>query len=225
MASLSAAANARAGHCASVLAVNAKLRYAPATERNRGPILAVLRRVLPAQGTVLEIASGTGEHACHFAAALSELTWQPSDPDPDARASIAAWAEKLAVPNVKPPLSLDAESAAWPAAAADAIVCINMIHIAPWEACEGLLAGASRLLPAGAPLVLYGPFRLDGVHTAPSNESFDASLRARDPRWGVRDVDDVSARAAAHGFAFEERVAMPANNQTVVYRAEAPAQR
>ncbi|MCW5889019.1 MAG: DUF938 domain-containing protein [bacterium] len=192
-------------------------RHAPATTRNRDPLLAVLRRLLPPAGTVVEIASGTGEHAAWFAAALPGLVWQPSDPDPEARASVAAWCDGLA--NVRPPLALDARAPdTWPVAAADALLCVNMIHIAPWAACEGLVAGAGRLLPAGAPLVLYGPYRVGGAHTAPSNAAFDADLRARNPAWGVRDLDDVVAAAAPHGLRLEETVAMPANNLTVVLR-------
>jgi SAM-dependent methyltransferase len=196
---------------------NGALR-APATARNRDPILAVLRRVLPAQGTVLEIASGTGEHAVHFAAALPGLTWQPSDPDPQARRSVSAWREAAALPNLRPPLALDVSGPDWPAGPVDAVVCINMIHIAPWRAAEGLVAGAARVLPPCGVLFLYGPYKEGGRHTAPSNEIFDADLRARDPEWGVRDLDDVKALAARHGFEFAERVAMPANNLSVVFR-------
>lgn len=192
-------------------------RHAPATLRNREPLLAVLRRVLPSAGTVLEIASGSGEHARFFADALPALVWQPTDLDPAARASVAAWCDGMA--NVRPPLALDARLPdAWPVSAADAILCVNMIHIAPWAAGEGLLAGAGRLLHAGAPLVLYGPYRVGGAHTAPSNAAFDAGLRAQDPAWGVRDLDVVLATAATHGLRHEETVAMPANNLTVVLR-------
>src|ERR1043166_8277309 len=157
---------------------------APAVARNRDPILAVLREVLAAPGTVLEIASGTGEHAVHFASALPHLVWQPTDPDAQARISIAAHAARIRLPNLLPPLELDATAAAWPVTRADAVVSINMIHIAPWRAAEGLVAGAARLLAPGAPLFLYGPYRLHGQHTAPSNAAFDASLKARDPSWG-----------------------------------------
>jgi len=193
-------------------------RHAPATARNREPILAVLRDVLPAQGTVLEIASGTGEHAAHFAAAFPHLRWQPTDPDAEARRSIAAHAASAKLPNLLPPLALDASAAVWPVTHADAIVSINMIHIAPWRAAEGLLAGAERLLPAGAVLYLYGPFREQGRHTAPSNATFDDSLTARNPEWGVRDLDEVVALANAHGLKFANRVAMPANNLSVIFR-------
>jgi hypothetical protein len=191
-------------------------RFAPAAARNRDAILAVLRDVLPARGTVLEVASGSGEHAIHFAAAFPGLVFQPSDPDADARASIDAWA--AGAPNVRPAIALDA-AAAWPALRADVVLCINMIHIAPWAACEGLVRGAAAL---DAMLVLYGPFRRGGRHTAPSNAEFDASLRARDPAWGVRDIDAVAALAAAAGFAAPEVTEMPANNLTVVFRRAAP---
>jgi SAM-dependent methyltransferase len=191
--------------------------FAPATERNREPILAVLRRVLPAQGTVLEIAAGTGQHAAWFAAALPAVTWQPTDGDARMLGSIAAWCDGL--PNVAPPRQLDVTAAAWPIERADAIVCANMIHIAPWTAGEGLLRGAGRVLAPGGILYLYGPYRIGGGHTAPSNATFDASLRARDPRWGVRDLEAVVAEAARHGLTFTERVEMPANNQSVVFRA------
>jgi SAM-dependent methyltransferase len=189
-------------------------RYAPATLRNRDPILAELRRLLPPRGLVLEVASGTGEHCAHFAAALPALEWQPTDFDPDNRASIAAWCASL--PNVRPPVAMDA-AAPWPVEAADAVLCINMIHIAPWDATLGLLRGAARALPAGAPLILYGPYRQDGVPTAPSNQEFDQSLRARDPAWGLRRLEDVAAAAAA-GFGPPAVTPMPANNLVVVFR-------
>ena len=191
-------------------------RFAPAAARNRDPILAALRDVLPERGVVLEIASGSGEHAVHFAAAFPTLTFQPSDPDADARASIDAWAAGLV--NMRPALALDASASSWPVDAADAVLCINMIHIAPWSACEGLMRGAAAILPSGAPLVLYGPYRRAGRHTAPSNAEFDADLRARNPAWGVRDLDDVAALAAASGFGPPEVREMPANNLVVVFR-------
>jgi hypothetical protein len=191
---------------------------APAVARNRDPILAVLRRVLPARGTVLEIASGTGEHAVHFAAALPDIDWQPSDPDAAALRSIVAWREAARLPNVLAPLLLDVTSPVWPVQQTDAMVCINMIHISPWRAAEALMAGAGRVLESGGMLFLYGPYKEGGVHTASSNEAFDASLRARNPEWGVRELDDVKALAARHGIEFVERVAMPANNLSVVFR-------
>ena len=190
----------------------------PAAERNKEPILGVLARVLPSRGLVLEVASGTGEHAVHCAAALPALTWQPSDPDPQARRSIEAHRARAGLGNLMAPLALDAAAPDWPLARADAVVCINMIHIAPWAACAGLMAGAGRLLSAGGVLYLYGPFREGGAHTADSNAAFDASLRARDPSWGVRVREQVAALAADHGLAFAERVAMPANNLSLVFR-------
>jgi hypothetical protein len=195
-------------------------RNAPATERNRDPILAVLRTVLPTSGTVLEVASGTGEHIVHFAAALPALSWQPSDPDAQSRASIDAWVAHARLPNVAAAIDLDAASDNWPAARTDAILCINMVHISPWGSAEGLLAGAEKLLAPGAPLFLYGPFLRSDVPTAPSNLAFDHSLKARDPRWGLRDLDAVVARAASYRLARERVVEMPANNLSVVFRRQ-----
>lgn len=192
--------------------------YAPAVARNREPILAVLRRVLPAGGLVLEVASGSGEHAAFFAQGLPQITWQPSDPDPRARASIAAFREAGATHNLLPPLALDAAMPEWPIARAAAVVCINMIHIAPWSACAGLMAGAARVLPSAGVLYLYGPYKEEGRHTAPSNEAFDADLRARDPSWGVRDLGEVMALARRYGLVHQETVTMPANNRSVVFR-------
>lgn len=190
---------------------------APAAARNRDPILAVLRRVLPPRGVVLEIASGTGEHVAHFAGALPHLVFQPTDPSPAGRASIAAWIVHEGLGNVRPPLDLDA-AADWPVTAADAIICINMIHIAPWTAAEGLMRGAGAVLPAGGMLVLYGPFVREGVPTAPSNLAFDAQLKAQDPRWGLRRLEDVTALAAAAGLDPDRVEEMPANNLAVVFR-------
>jgi cyclopropane fatty-acyl-phospholipid synthase-like methyltransferase len=192
----------------------------PSAQRNRGPILAVLRRVLPASGRVLEIASGSGEHIVYFASALPGLTWQPSDPDPAALESIRAWVAQEKPATVLAPLPLDMTNARWPYLLdrVDAVVCINMIHIAPWEACLGLLYGCEQLLPPGGPLVLYGPFMRGGHHTAPSNAAFDESLRRQDPRWGVRELDDVVREAALRGFHLAEGVEMPANNLTLVFR-------
>jgi hypothetical protein len=186
--------------------------------RNREPILAVLRRALPARGTVLEVASGTGEHAVYFAAALPHLVWQPSDRELRALRSIAAHRAAAGLPNLLPPIELDATAPVWPLARADAIVSINMIHIAPWAATEGLMTGASRLLAPESALVLYGPFKEDGRHTAGSNAAFDASLKAQDPQWGVRDLGDVAALAHRYGLDLVERVAMPANNLSVIFR-------
>jgi len=193
-------------------------RHAPATERNREPILAILRAVLPARGTVLEIASGTGEHAVHFAAALPDLLWRPSDPDPFAIASCRAWGEAAGLPNLRPPLLLDASAADWPIAQADAILCINMVHISPWEATVGLIEHSAKLLSMGGPLVLYGPYFQKGVETAPSNMAFDESLRTRDSRWGLRQLEEVVALAESHGLHLESVHSMPANNRTIVLR-------
>ncbi|OHT19041.1 DUF938 domain-containing protein [Edaphosphingomonas haloaromaticamans] len=193
-------------------------RHAPATARNRDPILAVLRDVLPSAGLVLEVASGTGEHAVHFATALPGLVWQPSDPDPQARASIAGWAAEAGLANLRPPMALDATATDWPIDRADALVCINMVHISPWAATLGLFAGAARILPPGAPLVLYGPYFRAEVQTAPGNRAFDADLKARNPEWGLRDLAEIGAVAADAGFAREAVAEMPANNLTVVFR-------
>jgi hypothetical protein len=197
------------------------LRHAPATERNREPILEVLERVLPDHGHVLEVAAGTGQHAVFFAAQFPHLEWQPTDHDPGARESIEAWRAAEGTPNLRAPLDLDATSGTWPVAQAAAVVCINMIHISPIEATEGLFRGAGDILPTGAPLITYGPYKLEGEHTAPSNEAFDRSLRSRDPRWGVRDVAELEALAEPHGLFVEERVPMPANNFTLVWRKRA----
>ncbi|WP_156839994.1 DUF938 domain-containing protein [Novosphingobium aquimarinum] len=192
-------------------------RHAPATERNRDPIADVLAAVLPTSGTVLEIASGTGEHAVHFARRFPALTWQPSDPSADALLSIAAWRDEAALPNLAAPLPLDAASATWPLQHADAIVCINMVHISPWDATTGLMRGAGRILGPGAPLVLYGPFRRGDRPLEPSNLAFDESLKSRDPRWGLREVDAVVAEAEAHDIGFERLIEMPANNCMVLF--------
>ncbi len=193
-------------------------RSAPAALRNREPIAAVLRETLPETGTLLEVASGTGEHAAYFARLFPNLTWQPSDPDEGAIESIRAWRAEAKLPNLLEPVSLDASSPSWPVDRADALLCINMVHISPWAATLGLLAGAERLLPTGAPLILYGPYRRAEVPTAPSNEDFDRALKSRDPRWGLRDVEDVTAEAEARGLRFERLFEMPANNVTLVYR-------
>jgi SAM-dependent methyltransferase len=192
--------------------------HAAATDRNREPILEVLRRVLPPAGLVLEIASGTGQHVAFFARALPALRWQPSDPSPEHRESIRAWTAEAAADNVAAPLDLDVERWPWPVPAADAILNINMIHIAPWSAAVALLQGAARLLPPSGVLFLYGPFKRDGQHTAESNQRFDERLRAEDPSWGVRDLGDVEEEAAAAGFEAPEVVAMPANNLSLVFR-------
>lgn len=188
----------------------------PATARNREPIREVLARHLPGRGDVLEIASGTGEHAVHMARSFPALRWQPTDPDPAALASIEAHRAEAALGNLLAPISLDVTAPVWPVTSAGAVVCINMVHIAPWEAALALFAGAARTLAAGAVLYLYGPYRLDGA-TAPPNEAFDRSLRERDPRWGVRDVSDLRAAAADRGLQLEHVVPMPANNHSLVF--------
>jgi len=192
--------------------------YFPHVARNREPILEVLRRVLPRDGLVLEIASGGGEHAAYFASNLRGLRWQPTDANAEMFDSIAAHRTDAGVANLLAPLHLDVTSEQWPVERADAMVCCNMIHIAPWAATEGLIAGAGRTLRRGAPLYLYGPYKVEGRHTAPSNEDFDTSLRARNPLWGVRDLTEVSRLAERHGFALAETVSMPANNLSVIFR-------
>jgi SAM-dependent methyltransferase len=191
--------------------------FSEAAQRNKGPILAVLQRTLPSTGLVLEIASGSGQHIAHFAAALPALQWQPSDPDARSRASIRAWIRGEGLANVNEPVALDVRSVPWPVLRADALVCINMIHIAPWAATEALFAGAQRLLAAAAVLFLYGPYRRFDSHTAPSNAAFDAQLRATNPAWGVRDLERVVEVAAQARFELAEVVAMPANNFSVVF--------
>ena len=193
-------------------------KFSAPAERNCRPILDVLRQVLPARGVVLEIASGSGQHAAFFAPHFPKLVWQPSDADAEARRSIVAWAATLNCPTLRPPLEIDAVQPAWPIEKADAVVCINMIHISPWPATLGLIGGAARVLPADGVLYLYGPFRRDGQHTAPSNADFDADLKARNPDWGVRDVGEVAAAAAAQGFGAPGMIPMPANNLSVVFR-------
>jgi hypothetical protein len=193
----------------------------PHVARNREPILAVLRRVLPASGLVLEIASGSGEHAVYFANELPALTWQPSDPDPEALASIAAHRADADLPNLLAPVLLDVTARLWTVEHTDIVICCNMIHIAPWAACEGLICGAARTLPAGGLLYLYGPYKVGGEHTAPTNAAFDADLRARDPAWGIRDLEDVTTLAERHGFALAESVPMPANNFSLIFRRNA----
>jgi SAM-dependent methyltransferase len=193
----------------------------PSVARNRDPILNVLRRVLPAQGTVLEIASGTGEHIVHFAAALPGLIWQPTERDTFALRSIKAYRTGSGLKNILPPLELDAASKTWPLASADAVVAINMIHIAPWSAAEGLFAGAERVMQPGGVLYLYGPFKENGLHTAPSNEAFDTNLRSHNKDWGVRDAGEVAKLAARHRFDLAERVEMPVNNLSLVFKRSA----
>ncbi len=195
----------------------------PAARRNRDPILAALRRVLPTEGAVLEVASGSGEHAVWLAAHLPGLVFQPSDPEPASRASISAWIAREGLPNVRAPLALDATDEGWAlpaeiAARAVAVLCINMGHVAPWQATLGLLRGAGRLLHSGGVLYLYGPYKREGRHTAPSNAAFDASLRARDPESGVRDLEDVVAAAGRAGLTLASVEEMPANNLSTIFR-------
>ncbi|MBR0567324.1 DUF938 domain-containing protein [Azoarcus sp. L1K30] len=193
-------------------------QFAPATARNRDFILPILQRVLPESGTILEIGSGSGEHAVFFAQSLAGLNWQPSDTHAEALNSIRAWIEYAGATNVAMPLLLDVGASAWPLAHADALVCINVIHYSPLESTTALLTGAARVLPPGGVLYCYGPYRRGGRHTSPSNEEFDAWLKQRDPRFGVRDMETVEDEAAACGLRLEEVIAMPANNFSLVFR-------
>ncbi|MTJ13869.1 DUF938 domain-containing protein [Anabaena sp. UHCC 0187] len=200
-------------------------KFAPATQRNREPILEMLLEVLPQHGTILEIASGTGEHATFFAYHLAPRQWLPSDPNPELRASISAWAEFFPCDAIQPPLDLDASSPIWPVEtkiipqpSISAIVNINMIHISPWSACLGLMAGAGRILPAGGILYLYGPYKQNGKHTAPSNADFDESLQAQNPNWGVRNLEDVVSVAKEQNLTLYQTHPMPANNFSLVFK-------
>ena len=197
-------------------------RSAPAALRNREPIADVLREWLPARGLVLEIASGTGEHAVYFAEHFPNLVWQPSDLHPDALSSIAAWREESGLNNVREPIVVDASSPEWPIEHADAVLSVNMVHISPWSSALGLIAGASRLLPSGGPLILYGPWMKDDVETAPTNLDFDRDLRGRDPDWGLRRVEGFSAAAAKSGLQLIETRSMPANNLMLLLRRNVP---
>jgi SAM-dependent methyltransferase len=194
-------------------------RHAPATGRNREPLAQILRTVLPPAGMVLEIAAGTGEHAAYFARLFPQLRWQPTDADPQALLSIEAWAADSGAPNLLAPLVLDA-AGTWPIDAADAILAVNMVHISPWSATQGLLRGAARILPPGAPLILYGPYIRAGHATAPSNQDFDASLKSRNPESGLRSVEEVTAEAEPHGLRLEALHEMPANNLTLILRRD-----
>lgn len=196
--------------------------FSPVAARNATPITEVLRRVLPASALVLEIASGSGEHAVHFARALPAVVWQPSDPDEAARRSIVAHTRAAGRANIRSPLAIDAACQPWPVTRADAVVAINMIHIAPWGATTGLMAGAGATLADGGVLYLYGPFREHGAHTAPSNAAFDDSLRAGNASWGVRDIEAVLAAGRTHQLHLAERVAMPANNLSLIFRKACP---
>jgi len=194
--------------------------FTSSAERNKDPILHLLTRVLPPRGVVLEIASGTGQHLIHFAKALSGLTWQPSDSDAELRKSVGLRIEEERLANAKTPIELDVMRHPWPLVAAEAVVCINLIHVAPWSATQALFDGAKTLLPGGHVLFLYGPYRRFGRHTSPSNERFDSDLRAHDPEWGLRDIEDVSEVALARGFVLSEIVEMPANNFSLVFKRE-----
>ncbi|MEN3749349.1 DUF938 domain-containing protein [Sphingomonas sp. HF-S3] len=194
-------------------------RHAPATDRNRDPIADILADDLPDAGLVLEIASGTGQHCAWFAQRFPQLVWQPTDPDLESLVSIADWCADIA--NVLPPVGLDASADEWPVGRADAILCVNMVHISPWAATLGLMAGAGQLLDAGAPLILYGPYRQRDVPTAPSNEAFDLSLKARNPDYGLRHVEDVARVAADNRLTLRRIVSMPANNLMLVFRRDA----
>ena len=193
-------------------------RSAPAALRNRQPIAQVLADWLPEHGLVLEVASGTGEHAVYFAERFPRLEWQPSDSHPDALGSIAAWRLEAGLDNLREPLAIDAESRDWPIGRADAVLNINMVHISPWQAALGLLDGAAKLLGSGAPLILYGPWLKDDIATAPSNLAFDADLRLRDERWGLRRVEDFAAEADRRGLRLEATRPMPANNLMLLFR-------
>jgi SAM-dependent methyltransferase len=192
-------------------------RHAPATERNRAAIAEVLRGILPEKGIVLEIASGTGEHIVHFADIFPHLSWQPSDPDPVALASIAAWSGEGSHSNLQSPMQIDA-SANWPVDHADAIICINMVHISPWAATLGLMKNAGRVLPVGGMLYLYGPYRRHDAPTAPSNQQFDQSLKERNPEWGLRYIEDLVAEASNAGMTLDRIIEMPANNMSLIFR-------
>jgi SAM-dependent methyltransferase len=199
-------------------AADSTRRAAPAALRNRAPIAQVLRDWLPQAGLVLEIASGTGEHAAFFAELFPGLEWQPSDVHPDALTSIAAWRAAAGLPNLRAPIVIDASEPEWPVDRADAVLSINMVHISPWPAALGLLDGARRLLPPGGPLILYGPWLTAAVATAPSNLDFDADLRRRDPSWGLRSVEEFATAAGERGLELVETRSMPANNRMLLLR-------
>ncbi|MDJ0846463.1 DUF938 domain-containing protein [Crocosphaera sp.] len=199
-------------------------QYAPATQRNREPILEVLLRVLPSSGNILELASGTGEHSLFFAPAFSPRLWIPSDPNPIARDSIEAWRQESLIDNIQSPLNINVEDDRWVIETEKlnitTIININMIHISPWNACLGLMEGAKRILPSGGILYLYGPYKQEGKHTAPSNKSFDQSLRSQNPEWGVRNLEDVVKVAEDKGFILQEKIEMPANNLSVIFKKQ-----
>lgn len=192
--------------------------HAPSAPRNRQPIADVLAEILPPSGVVLEVASGTGQHIVFFAARFPHLTWLPTEIEPNSLASIQAWCQEAGLENIQPPQALDAAAARWPVPSADVLININMIHIAPWEVCQGLIAGARRTLTPNGILFLYGPYRIKGRPTAPSNEEFDANLRAHNPAWGLRYVDEVEKEAESHGFTLDRIYEMPANNLSLAFR-------
>lgn len=193
-------------------------RHADATQRNRDAILSILARALPAEGNILEIGSGTGQHAVYFAGRFPRQRWLPSDRDPAALDSIKAWIAHSGLANLAAPVALDVQDETWPVTGADALVCINVIHYSPWASTPALFRGAARILAPGSVLYCYGPYRMGGEHTAPSNAAFDAWLKNIDPDFGVRDLESVTATAATQGFELAEAVAMPANNLSLIFR-------
>jgi hypothetical protein len=193
-------------------------RYAPSSARNRDALLQVLKLILPQTGTILEIASGTGEHACYFAPAFGAAIWQPTDADESAIASINAHREADSPANLAPPLRLNVMESKWKVNAADAVLCVNMVHITPWVCCKNLLRGCAHVLSPGAPLVLYGPFKQDGAHTAPSNAKFDQTLRGQNAEWGIRDMAEIAEAGKARGLTIEDPIAMPSNNFCLIFR-------
>ncbi|PCI43992.1 MAG: SAM-dependent methyltransferase [Alphaproteobacteria bacterium] len=203
----------------------AQKKHAPATDRNREPILTVLRDCLPDYGTILEIASGSGQHAIYFVTHMPGHYWLPSDPDKKSRDSISAWWWEVQLNNILPPLNINTRDDVWPVENIEipqpvsAMVCINMIHISPWESTIGLMKGAARILPKGGILYLYGPYKTDSMHTAPSNELFDISLRSKNPQWGLRNLEDVIKLAGEHGLSLVKTVHMPANNLSVIFKS------
>lgn len=204
----------------------AQKKHAPATDRNREPILAVLKDCLPDHGTILEIASGSGQHTIYFINHMPGHYWQPSDPDEESRNSISAWWWDVQLNNILPPLNINTQDDVWPIETVkiplpvSAIVCINMTHISPWQSTIGLMKGAARILPTDGILYLYGPYKIDGKHTAPSNELFDINLRSKNPKWGVRDLNDMKNLALEHGLSFVKTVDMPANNLSVIFKKD-----
>ena len=197
---------------------NDQKRYSPACERNKDVILDVLRDIMPSTGKILEIACGPGQHSVHFAAGLPGVEWQPSDIDPTSITSTLAWRAEADVPNLLDPIILDATEPEWPLTQADGIICCNMIHISPWTVTLGLLDGAARILPNDGILYTYGPYKVGGKHTAPSNEAFDQSLRSQNSEWGVRNLDDVALEARRRGLHLVKTIKMPANNFSVIYK-------